>query len=150
VLFLGFLSDHIFVRRIGTKKRARVQERHWAHFVSAIRLSKSSPSRTMTPKPAAGLPTEVVNDKGRYRQQCAIAIYETSEATTASKNPCSRKRCARVPSRHGIRSPLRRGFGIVDVNVLYHPLFTSACASTRLRQSQTSLLSHPLPSAPAS
>jgi len=22
----------------------------------------------MTPKPAAGLPTEVVNDKGRYRQ----------------------------------------------------------------------------------
>ncbi len=28
--------------------------------------SKSSPSRTMPPKPAAGLPTEVVNDKGRY------------------------------------------------------------------------------------
>jgi len=27
---------------------------------------------------------------------------------------------------------------------------TKACASTRLRQSQTSLLSHPLPSAPAS
>jgi hypothetical protein len=48
-------------------KRARVQERHWAHFVSAIRLHKSSPSRTMPPKPAAGLPTEVVNDKGRYR-----------------------------------------------------------------------------------
>jgi hypothetical protein len=58
-----------FVGRIGTDKRPRVQERHWAHFVSAIRLSKSSPSRTMTPKPAAGLQAEVVNDKGRYHSR---------------------------------------------------------------------------------
>lgn len=54
------------VIQIGNEKRARVQERHWAHFVSAIRLSKSSPSRTMTPKPAAGLPTEVVNDNRTF------------------------------------------------------------------------------------
>ena len=33
---------------IDTNKRATVQERHWAHFVSAIRLSKSSPFPTMT------------------------------------------------------------------------------------------------------
>jgi hypothetical protein len=52
---------------IGTDKRARVQERYWAHFVSAIRLSKSSPSRTRTPKPAAGLRTEVENDKASPR-----------------------------------------------------------------------------------
>ena len=29
---------------------------------------------------------------------------------------------ANEPRRHGIRSPLRRGIGIVDVNVLYHSL----------------------------
>lgn len=57
-----------------------------AHFVSAISLSKSSPSRTLTPKPAAGLPTEVVNDKGRYRQHRAIAIFQTSQATTVLKS----------------------------------------------------------------
>jgi hypothetical protein len=63
----GYKYSSKSARQIGTGKRARLQERHSAHFVSAIRLSKSPPSRTMTPKPAAGLPTEVVNDKGRYR-----------------------------------------------------------------------------------
>src|SRR5258708_31610732 len=67
------------LRRISTDKRPRVQERHWAHFVSAIRLSKSSPSRTMTPKPAAGLPTEVVNDKGRSHQQSQILFLRGIE-----------------------------------------------------------------------
>jgi hypothetical protein len=32
------------------------------------------------------------------------------------------KLCANESRRHGIRSPLRRGLGIVDVNVLYHSL----------------------------
>jgi hypothetical protein len=29
----------------------------------------------MPPKPVAGLPTHLVNDKGRYRQQSAMAIF---------------------------------------------------------------------------
>jgi hypothetical protein len=74
VLYSGQAGSYRFVRWISTDKRARVQERHWAHFVSAIRLSKSSPSRTMTPKPAAGLPTEVVNDKGRYHSRPMISF----------------------------------------------------------------------------
>jgi hypothetical protein len=51
---------------IGIGKRARVQKRRGAHCVSAMPLSKSSPRRTMTSAPAADLPTEAVNDKGRY------------------------------------------------------------------------------------
>jgi hypothetical protein len=52
--------------RIGIGKRARVPKRRWAHCVSAMPLSKSSPCRAMTSAPAADLPTEAVNDKGRY------------------------------------------------------------------------------------
>jgi hypothetical protein len=52
MILIGALSSFRELGKMSPHKRARVQERHWAHFVSAIRLSKSSPSRTMTPKPA--------------------------------------------------------------------------------------------------
>src|SRR5258708_36207990 len=84
--------------QIAPDKRARVQERHWAHFVSAIRLSKSSPSRTKTPKPAAGLPTEVMNDKGRYRQH-PITPFDRHRGSgcplTPATPPCVRVRTRR-------------------------------------------------------
>jgi hypothetical protein len=46
--------------------------------------------------PFAGLPTQVVNDKGRYRQHRAIAISQTSQATTASKSFALRESSGRM------------------------------------------------------
>src|SRR6266446_6715721 len=55
----------------------------------------------------------------------AIANNARSRSPTTTAPPkylCSRKPCANIPSRHGIPSPLRRGLGVVDVNVHYHSL----------------------------
>ena len=64
---------------------------------------------------------QIVNDKGRYRQH--RAIFQTSQATIASKNFVVGGSSARMSRVGRILSPVRRGPGIVDVNVLYHALF---------------------------
>jgi hypothetical protein len=77
----------------------------------------------VTQKPVAGLPTQVVNDKGRYRQlRARWQSPELFQPQPPSKYPKSGKLCANEPRPHGIRSPSRRGTGIVDVNVHHRSL----------------------------
>jgi hypothetical protein len=51
-----------------SKQRRRVWECHWTHFAAAIDWRNSRHCGQMPPKPAAHLLTQVVHDKGRYRQ----------------------------------------------------------------------------------
>ena len=52
---------------MSTNKRARVHEYPRTHFAVAIDLREWSPARRKDRKPIEGLPSHLVNDKGRYR-----------------------------------------------------------------------------------
>src|SRR5713226_3579924 len=78
----------------------------------------------MPPKHVAGLPTQVVNDKGRYRQlRARWQSPDLLKSQPPSKIPVISEALREIsPVGTKFGSPLRRGRGIVDVNVLYHSL----------------------------
>jgi hypothetical protein len=85
--FLPITCNPEVTSELVSDKRARVWECHWAHFAAAIHSGEWSPSSASDPQTCCGLANQVVNDKGRYREDRAIAnsSYASSETETSKR-----------------------------------------------------------------
>ena len=70
---------------MSTNKRARVHEYPRTHFAVAIDLREWSPARRKDRKPIEGLPSHLVNDKGRYRSSEIYSSEIYSSKVTRQK-----------------------------------------------------------------
>jgi hypothetical protein len=88
---------------------------------AAASLGLKPAYRPNAPKPVVGLPTQIANDKGRYRQlraQSQSPELFQPEPPPNIPNLGSSARLSRVGTEFD--PPQEGDFAIVDVNVLYH------------------------------